>query len=104
MAALSVACAPQTKPSEFFTLSEESPANRAMQTRHFETRDSDELLSASAAAFQDLGFQIEESVRDLGFLRAFPADHPWHLVVNFTGPHNPMDVYPIGLHVESSLH
>lgn len=28
----------------------------------------------------------------LGFLREFPADQPWHLVVNFTGPHNPMDV------------
>ena len=28
----------------------------------------------------------------LRFLEAFPADQPWHLVVNFTGPHNPMDV------------
>jgi arylsulfatase A-like enzyme len=28
----------------------------------------------------------------LKFLREFPADHPWHLVVNFTGPHQPMDV------------
>jgi arylsulfatase len=28
----------------------------------------------------------------LRFLRGFPADRPWHLVVNFTGPHNPMDV------------
>ena len=28
----------------------------------------------------------------LKFLREFPADQPWHLVVNFTGPHNPMDV------------
>jgi choline-sulfatase len=26
------------------------------------------------------------------FLEAFPAGRPWHLVVNFTGPHNPMDV------------
>ena len=26
------------------------------------------------------------------FLRGFPNDQPWHLVVNFTGPHNPMDV------------
>ncbi|MFH1570341.1 MAG: sulfatase-like hydrolase/transferase, partial [Gemmatimonadota bacterium] len=26
------------------------------------------------------------------FLHAFPAGRPWHLVVNFTGPHNPMDV------------
>jgi arylsulfatase len=28
----------------------------------------------------------------LSFLRGFPDDQPWHLVVNFTGPHNPMDV------------
>jgi arylsulfatase len=28
----------------------------------------------------------------LDLLRSFPADQPWHLVVNFTGPHNPMDV------------
>ncbi|MBC8458163.1 MAG: sulfatase-like hydrolase/transferase [Deltaproteobacteria bacterium] len=25
-------------------------------------------------------------------LKAFPKDRPWHLVINFTGPHNPMDV------------
>jgi arylsulfatase len=28
----------------------------------------------------------------LRFLRDFPHDRPWHLVVNFTGPHSPMDV------------
>ncbi|MFP4355674.1 MAG: sulfatase [Phycisphaerae bacterium] len=28
----------------------------------------------------------------LRFLRDFPTDRPWHLVINFTGPHNPMDV------------
>jgi len=28
----------------------------------------------------------------LAFLRDFPADQPWHLVVNFTGPHDPRDV------------
>jgi arylsulfatase len=28
----------------------------------------------------------------LAFLGRFPPDQPWHLVVNFTGPHNPMDV------------
>jgi arylsulfatase len=26
------------------------------------------------------------------FIRGFPIDTPWHLVVNFTGPHGPMDV------------
>ncbi|HET7559473.1 MAG TPA: sulfatase-like hydrolase/transferase, partial [Limnochordia bacterium] len=28
----------------------------------------------------------------LDLLKAAPDDRPWHLVVNFTGPHNPMDV------------
>jgi arylsulfatase A-like enzyme len=28
----------------------------------------------------------------LRVLSAFPRGRPWHLVVNFTGPHNPMDV------------
>ena len=26
------------------------------------------------------------------FLRSFPRSQPWHLVVNFTGPHGPQDV------------
>lgn len=63
-------CVRQTQPAELFQLSPESNANRAMQTRFFETANSRELLSASAAALQDLGFQVEESVREVGFLRA----------------------------------
>jgi hypothetical protein len=57
-------------PEELFQLSPESPKNRSMQTRMFETSDEKELLSASAATLQDLGFEIEESVWDAGFLRA----------------------------------
>ena len=53
-----------------FTLTPESAANKANQTRRFETPNSDELLSASAAVLQDLGFQITEADRTLGFLRA----------------------------------
>jgi hypothetical protein len=63
-------CVQQTQPEELFQLSPESNANRAMQTRFFETANDKELLSASAAALQDLGFQVEESVREVGFLRA----------------------------------
>lgn len=63
-------CVTQTKPEELFQLTPESAANRAMQTRMFETKDEAELLSASAAVLQDLGFQVEESVREVGFLRA----------------------------------
>ena len=68
---LAVGCVRQpTQPAELFQLSPESNANRAMQTRFFETTNDKELLSASAAALQDLGFQVEESVREVGFLRA----------------------------------
>lgn len=63
-------CIPHTEATELFQLTPESAANRAMQTRLFETKDDTELLSASAAVLQDLGFQIEESVREVGFLRA----------------------------------
>lgn len=59
-----------TQPAEFFQLSPESPKHRALQTRVFETNNDQELLSASAAVLQDLGFQVEESVREVGFLRA----------------------------------
>ncbi len=58
------------RPTTFFQLAPEAPAHKAAQTRFFETKDQDELLSASAAALQDLGFHVEESVRGLGFLRA----------------------------------
>ncbi|MSV28027.1 MAG: DUF229 domain-containing protein [Bryobacterales bacterium] len=30
----------------------------------------------------------------LDLLRRAPRDKPWHLVVNFTGPHNPVDITP----------
>jgi hypothetical protein len=63
-------CVAPTRPESFFQLSAESPAQRATQTRIFEAADPDELLSASAAVLQDLGFQVEESVRELGFIRA----------------------------------
>ena len=65
-----VGCVTHTQPVELFQLTPESPRNKAMQTRFFETKDEAELLSASAAVLQDLGFQIEESVQDVGFLRA----------------------------------
>jgi hypothetical protein len=57
------------QPAEFFELSAESPVNRAMQSRIFETGNEKELLSASAAVFQDLGFQVEEIVREVGMVR-----------------------------------
>lgn len=63
-------CVTKADPGAFFVLSPDTSAHKAMQTRHFETPSSDELLSASAAVLQDLGFQVTESARDVGFLRA----------------------------------
>lgn len=63
-------CVTHTEPAELFQLTAETPKHRAMQTRFFETPNEKELLSASAAVLQDLGFQVEESVREVGFLRA----------------------------------
>ena len=65
-------CAPIPPPpvDSFFELSPQTAQNQALQTRMFETTDEKELLSASAAVLQDLGFQIEESISDVGILRA----------------------------------
>jgi hypothetical protein len=67
---LALAGCAHTPPEEFFQLKPESAAHRAAQTRQFETSGDEELLSASAAVLQDLGFQVAESVREVGFLRA----------------------------------
>ena len=63
-------CVTHTEPAELLQVTAETPKHRAMQTRMFETPNEKELLSASAAVLQDLGFQVEESVREVGFLRA----------------------------------
>lgn len=63
-------CVAPTEPAELFALTPDIPKNRTMQTRMFETPNERELLSASAAVLQDLGFQVEESQRPVGFLRA----------------------------------
>jgi len=58
------------KVESFFALTPQNAQHRALQTRMFETSDEKELLSASAAVLQDLGFQIEESAKEVGMLRA----------------------------------
>ena len=70
-ASLLLGCvAPTGNPEDFFVLTPESLRYRALQTRVFETTDERELLSASAAVLQDLGFQVEESEVGMGVLRA----------------------------------
>ncbi len=71
--AMSVGCITPTDPATMFELTADSPAHKAMQTRRFETSKPGELLSASAAVLQDLGFQVSESTLDVGFLRSFAA-------------------------------
>jgi hypothetical protein len=58
------------KAEDFFKLTPESAKHRTLQTRMFETSNEKELMSASAAVLQDLGFQVEESSTEVGVLRA----------------------------------
>ena len=64
-----VACQ-QTVPKEALQLSPDSLERRQTQTRVFETGDEAQILSASAALLQDLGFTLDESEVDLGVLVA----------------------------------
>ena len=63
-------CVQMPKVETFFELTPQSAQHRALQTRMFETSNEKELLSASAAVLQDLGFQVEESAKEVGMLRA----------------------------------
>ncbi|NIQ01297.1 MAG: hypothetical protein GWM98_13550 [Nitrospinaceae bacterium] len=58
------------KPKEFFTLSPKASLHKALQSRIFDTNNEKELLSASAAVLQDLGFQVEEASVEVGVLKA----------------------------------
>lgn len=51
-------------------LSPETLQQRQVQTRRFETMNEAELLSASAAVLQDLGFTIDESETSVGLIVA----------------------------------
>lgn len=64
-----VACQ-QGVPKAALQLSPDSLQRRQAQTRVFETTDEAELLSASAALLQDLGFTLDESEVDLGVIVA----------------------------------
>jgi len=61
-----IACVPQI-PKEALQLSPESLQNRQLQTRYFDTEEKN-LLSASAAVLQDLGFNLDESETRLGVI------------------------------------
>ncbi|WP_417831304.1 hypothetical protein [Terasakiella sp.] len=58
----------QTIPKEVLQLSATSLEDRQLQTRRFETKDEEALLSSSAGVLQDLGFNLEESETKLGLI------------------------------------
>jgi hypothetical protein len=67
---LSLAACAQGVPKEALQLSPDSLQRRQLQTRVFETEDEMQLLSASAALLQDLGFNLDESETELGIIVA----------------------------------
>jgi len=58
----------QAIPKDALTLSPESLAERQMQTRKYETKDEERILSACAGLLQDMGFNIDESETKLGLI------------------------------------
>jgi hypothetical protein len=59
----------QTKiPKEALELSPQSLEMRQLQTRYFDTSDEQMILVSSAGLLQDLGFNIDESETELGFI------------------------------------
>ena len=58
----------QGVPPEALQLTSESLQRRQLQTRHFDTDDETAILQSSAAALQDLGFNIDESETELGVI------------------------------------
>lgn len=62
------ACA--TLPEDAFRLTESALELREMQSRVYEEATEIEILSASTAVFQDLGYAIDEIEKDLGVVSA----------------------------------
>jgi len=54
----------------YYKLPEDYQSARQAETRRFEAKNEEEILSASAAVLQDLGFTIEESETNLGLITA----------------------------------
>ena len=65
-----VACQNVIPKEEGFTLSPETLRDRQLQTRTFETDDEMQVLTASAALLQDLGFNINKSEVKCGVIVA----------------------------------
>ncbi len=55
-------------PKDALRMNKATLEDRQLQTRLFDTSDEKKILSASAAVFQDLGFNLDESETDLGLV------------------------------------
>ena len=62
------ACA--TMPDDAFRLTESALEMRELQTRQYDSVSDIEILSASSAVLQDLGYAIDEVEKELGLLTA----------------------------------
>lgn len=68
-AALAAGCS-STIPKSALSLSPQSLERRQLQTRTFDTTNESQILQASAALLQDLGFNLDSSQSTLGLLSA----------------------------------
>lgn len=59
-----------TIPKSALAMNPQTVEDRQLQTRRFDTTNEAEILSASAALLQDLGFGIDESETKLGLIAA----------------------------------
>ena len=59
-----------TIPKDAFKLTESNLESRNLQSRAFDTTNEVELLSAGISVLQDMGYQIDESEKNLGLITA----------------------------------
>ena len=60
----------ETLPTDAFRLSETALQTRELQTRNYHSMSDEEILSASMAVLQDMGYAIDEIEKELGVLSA----------------------------------
>ena len=55
---------------EYYKLPDDYQAARQLETRRFEAKNEEQILTAAAGVIQDLGYTIDESETDLGIITA----------------------------------
>ena len=55
---------------DYYVLPENYQAARQVETRRFEAKNEEQILTAAAGVIQDLGYTIDESETDLGIITA----------------------------------